>query len=166
MSAERVDEVVASLHDSILPRLTPAERWTFEIRPAVTHGDIELFLNGMLWTFDLGHLEKVISTGNLSKHIDRALEFLRGRKTDFDHSLYKYDLFDVQKEVNYTLLSFLLSLIPDGREKYVEDELDRHLASVFGLKKPPKELSAAHYRVLSLKILDLLATMCREKAKK
>jgi hypothetical protein len=164
-SEDEIFQYVDILRKAIFPKILKSELPTLEIRPAVTHGDIEIFLNGRLHSVYLTHFKKVIQDGALEGHANMIVEHLRGKKYMSSTELTSYDQKALQKEINYVLVNLCDAILSDEEENKIDERIDAMIREEFGLTAQPEEYDGAHYKAINgLLMVELVK--CSKKSKK
>ena len=166
-----IDRQIALLEREIRPQLTKEEAQTFEIRPSVSHGDIEVFLAGRLFWVDSAHFAKVEeyqrvdNPKGIANFAAQVLERLRGKKFISTTTTDIYDPRKVAREINYVLVNMYAKFLPPEEEKKLDEHLDHKLLEVFKLEKMPAEYDAGHYQLLNRLIVAWIVQYVRKVRK-
>jgi hypothetical protein len=135
-----VQKQIEKLRILIEPRLRDAERPSYEIRPGVSHGDIEIFLNGRLYPVFSDHFQKVQDANVERSFVEQLLALLRSRKYEFTGGNLIYTLRNVQQEVLAVLSEVLERSLGEKELEEVAEKIDTQLREYLQLEDLPEEL--------------------------
>jgi hypothetical protein len=136
-----VNEQIDLLDSAIRPKITALEAETFEIRPAVSHGDIEIWMSGRMYFLKSYHFEKVDKKTGLDSYANMVIDRLRGKRFNFSAQNATYSIKNVLKEINYVLVNLCDSIFSEEEQKSIDHELDVILSALFNTDENKEDYS-------------------------
>jgi hypothetical protein len=163
---EAVLSQAEDIRKRIREKISFEEASGLEVRQSVTHGDIEIFLNGRLFFLDSTHYDKVQQANGQDDYLTHVLLRLRGKKYIFSDKNNQYSVEDVQREINNVLSSLLDRLHDEAEKERLRNESERILLKNFSLGKLPEKLESDHLMVINKFMFTNLSRLLNIRTKK